>query len=346
MRLCLKLRPEPEVPTPLEFLFAAQKKTTKDEKSEKCVFSAGFGVISDVFSKRRTMTGSILRGIGSFYTVLCDEDGREYTLRAQKKLRHQKMTPMVGDHVRFTPGQGEEDGWLEEILPRKSMMERPSVANVDMLMLVVASVPQPDMLLCDKLILRAEKGGMIPAICVNKIDLGDGLAEQIRREYVGTQLRVFSVSAHEGTGIAELREAMRGRVTCLAGQSAVGKSSLLNALFDLELETGGLSRKTERGRHTTRRAEMMAVDGMFVLDTPGFSLLELENGIDPQDFAQLYPEYNALAGECRFQPCLHDREPGCAVHAAVDAGKLGAARWQRYRELLAQVRENWKGRYE
>lgn len=215
------------------------------------------------------MTGSILRGIGSFYTVLCDEDGREYTLRAQKKLRHQKMTPMVGDHVRFTPGQGEEDGWLEEILPRRSMMERPSVANVDMLMLVIASVPQPDMLLCDKLILRAEKGGMIPAICVNKIDLGGDLAEQIRREYVGTQLRVFSVSAHEGTGIPELREAMRGKVTCLAGQSAVGKSSLLNALFDLGLETGGLSRKTERGRHTTRRAEMMAVDGMFVLDTPG-----------------------------------------------------------------------------
>ena len=280
------------------------------------------------------MTGSILRGIGSFYTVLCDEDGREYTLRAQKKLRHQKMTPMVGDHVRFTPGQGEEDGWLEEILPRRSMMERPSVANVDMLMLVIASVPQPDMLLCDKLILRAEKGGMIPAICVNKIDLGDKLAEQIRREYVGTQLRVFSVSAHEGTGIPELREAMRGKVTCLAGQSAVGKSSLLNALFDLGLETGGLSRKTERGRHTTRRAEMMVVDGMFVLDTPGFSLLELENGLSPEDFAQLYPEYNALAGSCRFQPCLHDREPGCAVHAAVDAGELGAARWTRYSNCL------------
>ncbi|MFR5796044.1 MAG: GTPase RsgA, partial [Christensenellales bacterium] len=103
---------------------------------------------------------------------------------------------------------------------------------------------------------------------------------------------------------------MRGKVTCLAGQSAVGKSSLLNALFDLGLETGGLSRKTERGRHTTRRAEMMAVDGMFVLDTPGFSLLELKNGLSPEDFAQLYPEYNALAGSCRFQPCLR---PGAGV---------------------------------
>ena len=286
-----------------------------------------------------------MRGIGSFYTVLCDEDGREYTLRAQKKLRHQKLTPMVGDRVRFTPGQGEEDGWLEEILPRRSMLVRPSVANVDMLMLVVASVPAPDLLLCDKLILRATQGSMTPAICVNKIDLGDGLAQQIEAEYAGTQLRVFSVSAHTGEGVGALREAMRGRVTCLAGQSAVGKSSLLNALFGLSLETGGLSRKTERGRHTTRRAEMMALDGMFVLDTPGFSLLELEDAIEPEAFAQLYPEYNALAGACRFQPCLHDREPGCAVHAAVDRGELSAARWARYRELLGEVREKWKGRY-
>ena len=292
------------------------------------------------------MVGSIMRGIGSFYTVLCAEDGREDTLRAQKKLRHQHLTPMVGDRVRFTPGQGDEDGWLEEILPRRSMLVRPSVANVDMLMLVMASVPAPDLLLCDKLILRATQGSMTPAICVNKIDLGDALEQSIREEYAGTQLRVFAASALTGEGIPALREAMRGKVTCLAGQSAVGKSSLINALLGLQLETGGLSRKTERGRHTTRRSEMMAADGMLVLDTPGFSLLELEDGIEPQDFAQLYPEYNELAGECRFQPCLHDREPGCAVKEAVAAGRLSAVRWERYRELLSQVKENWKGRYE
>ena len=291
------------------------------------------------------MTGSILRGIGSFYTVLADEDAQEYTLRAQKKLRHQKLTPMVGDRVRFTPGEGDDDGWIEEILPRKSELIRPSVANADMLMLVVASVPQPDMLLVDKLILRAERGGMTPAICVNKVDLGEELAQRIAAEYAGTELRVFSVSARTGEGIDALREAMRGKVTCLAGQSAVGKSSLLNALFGLNLETGGLSRKTERGRHTTRRAEMMALDGSFVLDTPGFSLLELETDMEPQEFASLYPEYNALAADCRFQPCLHDREPGCAVRAAVESGALGAARWARYRQLLGEVRENWKGRY-
>ena len=291
------------------------------------------------------MEGSILRGIGSFYTVLCDADGQEYTLRAQKKLRHQKMTPMVGDRVRFTPGQGEENGWLEEIFPRRSMLARPSVANVDMLMLVMASVPAPDLMLCDKLILRANAGNMTPALCVNKIDLGGELAERIRREYAGTQLRVFAVSAQTGEGVEALKEAMRGKVTCLAGQSAVGKSSLLNRLFGLELETGGLSRKTERGRHTTRRSEMMALDGMFVLDTPGFSLLELEENMEPEAFAQLYPEYNALAEGCRFQPCMHDREPGCAVHDAVDRGELSAERWARYRELLGEVKEKWKGRY-
>ena len=285
-----------------------------------------------------------MRGIGSFYTVLCDEDGQEYTLRAQKKLRHQKLTPMVGDRVRFMPGQGDDNGWIEEILPRKSVMERPSVANADMLMLVVASVPHPDLMLIEKLILRAARGGMTPAICVNKIDLGDELVSELREEFKGTQLRVFAASALTGEGVEKLREAMRGKVTCLAGQSAVGKSSLLNRLFGLELETGGLSRKTERGRHTTRRSEMMAVDGMYVLDTPGFSLLELPQ-MEPQDFAELYPEYNELAGACRFQPCLHDREPGCAVHAAVDAGQLSAVRWARYRELLAEVKENWKGRY-
>ena len=251
---------------------------------------------------------------------------------------------MVGDRVRFLPGQDDDNGWIEEILPRKSVMERPSVANADMLMLVVASVPHPDLMLIEKLILRAALGGMTPAICVNKIDLGDELVSELREEFKGTQLRVFAASALTGEGVEKLREAMRGKVTCLAGQSAVGKSSLLNRLFGLELETGGLSRKTERGRHTTRRSEMMAVDGMYVLDTPGFSLLELPQ-MEPQDFAELYPEYNELAGDCRFQPCLHDREPGCAVHAAVDAGQLSAVRWARYRELLAEVKENWKGRY-
>ena len=157
---------------------------------------------------------------------------------------------------------------------------------------------------------------------------------------------MFSVSAHTGEGVAELREAMRGKVTCLAGQSAVGKSSLLNALFDLGLETGGLSRKTERGRHTTRRAEMMAVDGMFVLDTPGFSLLELWEGLEPIRLKEYYPEFAPYEGQCRFSPCYHLSEPGCAVLKAARSGEISQARLERYHLLLKKAQEAWRNRYD
>lgn len=287
-----------------------------------------------------------MRGIGSFYTVLEEETRTEYTLRAQKKLRHQKMTPMVGDHVLFTAGSGEEDGWIESILPRKSALKRPSVANVDVLMLVVAPAPAPDLSLVDKLILFAAQGGMQPALCINKMDLRSDLPNQIEEEYKGTELRIYRVSARTGEGIDQLRCELAGKVTCFAGQSAVGKSSLLNALFGLSLETGGLSRKTDRGRHTTRRCELMERDGVFVLDTPGFSLLDLDEKMAPETLSKLYPEYEALEPACRFHPCMHDREPGCAVRASVEAGNLSAERWERYRLLLTEARQNWKGRYE
>ena len=126
----------------------------------------------------------------------------------------------------------------------------------------------------------------------------------------------------------------------------MGKSSLLNALFGLSLETGGLSRKTERGRHTTRRAEMMALGGMFVLDTPGFSLLELDGGMEPVILKEYYPEFAVYEGKCRFEPCYHDREPGCAVTAACGEGAIHPERLARYRALLAEVRQAWRERYD
>jgi len=147
------------------------------------------------------MEGSILRGIGSFYTVLCDADGQEYTLRAQKKLRHQKMTPMVGDRVRFTPGSGEEHGWVEEILPRDSELIRPPVANIRHIVLVVAPQPAPDFLLIDTLIVMSLKQGIQPAIVVNKCDLDEGLFDQIAKDYAGLNVPVLKVSAKTGEGI-------------------------------------------------------------------------------------------------------------------------------------------------
>ena len=295
--------------------------------------------------EQRAREGVIVKGVGGLYYAR-QPDGEVHVLRAKGKFRKQHVTPMVGDRILFTPASGDEHGWVEEILPRDSELIRPPVANIRTVLLVLAPQPEPDYLLIDTLLVMAARQSIRPVLVANKCDLSSEVYESLVREYTPLQVPILRVSAKTGEGLDELRAVMRQGICCFAGQSGVGKSTLLSAATGLELKTGEISRKISRGRHTTRHAELMFQDGYQVLDTPGFSLLELENGIDPQDFAQLYPEYNALAGECRFQPCLHDREPGCAVHAAVDAGRLGAARWLRYRELLAQVRENWKGRYE
>lgn len=292
------------------------------------------------------MKGIITRGVGGLYYVRANEDEREYVLRARGIFRKRHVTPLVGDRVEFTPGQGEEHGWLEEIEPRVSESLRPPVANVELLMLVVAPVPEPDLLLIDRLIVRALASGMQPMVLVNKSDLDPAMYERIVQEYQGTPLEVMSVCAHTGEGLDALRERMRGHIVCFAGQSAVGKSSLINALFGLSLETGGLSRKTDRGRHTTRHAELLFIGDMRLMDTPGFSLLTLEEKLEPEKLREYYPEYEACSEECRFQPCLHDREPGCAVRAKVAAGELSATRHERYRTLLDEVKTTWRGRYD
>ena len=292
------------------------------------------------------MKGIITRGVGGLYYVRGNEDDKEYVLRARGIFRKRHVTPLVGDRVEFTPGQGEEHGWLEEIEPRLSESLRPPVANVELLMLVVAPVPEPDLLLIDRLIVRALASGMQPMVLVNKSDLDPQMYERIVQEYQGTPLEVMRVCAHTGEGLDALRERMRGHIVCFAGQSAVGKSSLINALFGLSLETGGLSRKTERGRHTTRHAELLFIGDMRLMDTPGFSLLTLEETLEPEKLREYYPEYEACAQQCRFQPCLHDREPGCAVRAKVASGELSATRHERYRTLLEEVKATWRGRYD
>ena len=292
------------------------------------------------------MKGIITRGVGGLYYVRGNEDAKEYVLRARGIFRKRHVTPLVGDRVEFTPGQGEEHGWLEEIEPRLSESLRPPVANVELLMLVVAPVPEPDLLLIDRLIVRALASGMQPMVLVNKSDLDPQMYERIVQEYQGTPLEVMRVCAHTGEGLDALRERMRGHIVCFAGQSAVGKSSLINALFGLSLETGGLSRKTERGRHTTRHAELLFIGDMRLMDTPGFSLLTLEETLEPEKLREYYPEYEACAQQCRFQPCLHDREPGCAVRAKVASGELSATRHERYRTLLEEVKATGRGRYD
>lgn len=296
-------------------------------------------------SEENMMQGVLVRGFGGFY-VAADDAGTEHILRCKKKFRRMRISPLVGDRVLFTPGEGEEHGWVEDILPRTTECIRPPVANVSLLLVVICPSPEPDLLLVDRLLIRARLQGMKTAIVVNKSDLDPTLAGRIRQAYRGAECPVLTASAKEKEGLDDLRAIMTGEsCCCLTGQSGVGKSTLLNALLGLELETGDISEKIQRGKNTTRHAQLLIHGGIRVLDTAGFSLLELDAKQEPEKLREAYPEFLPHEGCCRFTPCLHDREPGCAVTAAVDAGEIDPGRVERYRQLLADVRETWKQRY-
>lgn len=289
-------------------------------------------------------TGRIVKGVGGLYTAR-DKNGAEYILRARGRFRLDGISPLVGDRVVFSPGIKEEHALLLEILPRTSQCVRPHAANVELLVIVVASIPEPDFLLVDRLLVHARRSGFNVLLCVNKSDLDHALFVELSKQYRQTGVPVLSVSATAGEGLNGLKNEMSGKLCCMAGQSAVGKSTLLNAMMGLSLQTGEVSEKINRGKHTTRHTELLEADGLSVLDTPGFSLMDLFPGMEPEKLADYYPEYAAYQTECRFSPCLHDREPDCAVWRAVRYHALSEARHERYRLLLEEVRKTWKGRY-
>lgn len=287
-----------------------------------------------------------MKGIGGFYYVR-DEAGREYQLRAQNKIRRVKLKPCVGDRVEFTPGDGEADGWVSAILPRANALVRPPVANIDVIVLAVASAaPDPDLMLIDRMLLVAAQAGIPVELVITKMDRDPQMAEAIRRQYAAAGLDPVCVCALDGTGLDELRGRLAGRVHALAGQSGAGKSTLINALYGLDLETGGLSEKIERGRNTTRRCELLPVaGGGMVLDTPGFSLLELEL-MDPEKLPELMPEFAPYEGQCRFAPCMHMSEPDCAVKRALEQGAFSRERYERYCEMAQEMKVRWRNRYD
>lgn len=289
--------------------------------------------------------GVIIKGVGGLYYAR-GEDGGTHVLRARGIFRRRHITPMVGDRVRLTPGQGEEHGWVEEILPRESQLVRPPVANVRYLVIVLAPAPAPDYLLIDTLIAMALRQGIRPALVVNKCDLDGGTYEAVRSDYAGLGAPLLAVSALSGQGMDGLRSLLASGVCCLAGQSGVGKSTLLCAATGLRLQTGEISQKIHRGRHTTRHAELLFSGEYRVLDTPGFSLLELWEGLEPIRLKEYYPEFAPYEGQCRFSPCYHLSEPGCAVLKAARTGEISQARLERYHLLLKKAQEAWRNRYD
>ena len=288
------------------------------------------------------MEGSIIKGVGGFYYVSTDQG--VITSKARGAFRKAGITPVVGDRVTLTP---HDSGYaqIDAILPRRNLLIRPAVANVDRLLIVLsAHLPEPDWLLADKLIVQAKLNSIEPVLVLNKADEADpAIREAFERDY-GLFQRVI-VSALTGDGLSELKEAIGGRICCFAGQSAVGKSSLMNALLpELDLPVGELTRKTDRGRHTTRHAQLWPCFGGALLDTPGFSLYEPDS-FDEQLLQACYPEFG-LADPCRFPGCMHRSEPGCGVKALLADGRLSPARYERYVQIANDFTFRRKHQYD
>ena len=292
------------------------------------------------------MRGIILQGIGGFFTAR-DGAGNVYTLRAQGKLRRERLKPKVGDIAEFIPGEGEEHGWIRRIEPRRNELVRPPVANIDIVVIVVAAAtPDPDLMMVDRLMVNARRAGIAIQLVINKSDLNADSAAEIARQYRGAEVSPLTVCAGRGEGLEVLHSRLAGKVHALAGQSGAGKSTMINALYGLSLETGDLSRRIDRGKNTTRSCRLIPVPGGgMVLDTPGFSLLETAL-FDPVELKDSYPEFIPCEGRCYFQPCYHATEPHCAVRDGVASGQIDVLRHERYVALLEDMKQRWRERYD
>ena len=282
------------------------------------------------------MRGRIQRALSGFYYVKC-ADGQLYTCKARGKFRREGISPLVGDDVEFCEVPGGE-GRIDEILPRRNSFDRPSVANIDQMVIVCSqAIPKTDPYLVDRMTAIAALKGCDVLICINKCDLDP--ADALREYYENAGFRTVSVSAETGEGIEALRAQLVGRLSAVTGNSGVGKSSILNALApNMSLKTGEVSQALGRGRHTTRHVELYALgEDTFVADTPGFASFEVDM-VDPiscENLQYAFREFRPYIGKCRFRDCAHLKEPGCAVLAAVEAGEIAPERHESYARLYA-----------
>jgi ribosome biogenesis GTPase len=286
------------------------------------------------------LEGKIIKGIGGFYYVKTNEG--IYSCRARGKFRNKSLTPMVGDIVNIDVTDTEKfEGYVTEILPRKNELFRPLVSNIDLLLVTFAvTSPEPSFVLIDKLIVTAEARKIPVAICINKCDLDEEKAEEYAHTYELSRYPVVVCSAESGKNVDALRELLRDKTTALAGNSGVGKSSLLNAIGEsFNLKTGSVSDKIQRGKHTTRHTELFPLSfGGYVLDTPGFGSYELER-LSFRELPSLFPEIARHEGGCRFSGCSHIKEPDCSVKDALSEGKISKTRYNSYTELYEQLKQ-------
>ena len=309
------------------------------------------------------MRGRIIRGIAGFYYVSPDpapgrrtgeaaaqaeipqRSGAMYECRAKGIFRKDGTKPLPGDYVEFDITSGEDrEGSIRKILPRRSALIRPAVANVDQALVIMAAAsPRPNLNLMDRFLVTMEQQGVSCSICFNKKDLADeAVCRQLSDSYRSTGYPVVFTSVVTGEGLPELRKLLDGRTTAVAGPSGVGKSSLINTLQDgVSMQTGEISR-IERGRHTTRHSELIRVrPGTWIVDTPGFSSIELY-GMEKEELGRFFPEFAKWEPECRFTGCAHISEPDCGVKGALARGEISESRYENYLQLYAELKDRRK----
>ncbi|GMQ56900.1 ribosome small subunit-dependent GTPase A [Vallitalea sediminicola] len=288
------------------------------------------------------MIGKIIKGIAGFYYIHVPEKGI-YECKARGIFRNKKIKPLIGDNVKIDVLENEDmKGNVLEILPRKNSLVRPTVANIDQVVIVFAvENPKPNFNLLDKFLIMAEREEIHVVICFNKVDtMSDEDLEEIRKIYKDTGYDVLLTSATKDIGISPLRNILYDKTTVFAGPSGVGKSSILNLIQSVEmLETGEVSEKIKRGKHTTRHATLLAFDkDSYVVDTPGFSSLYIDE-IEKDDLKNYFIEFKRYEDSCKFYGCSHISEPNCAVKDALENGEISKLRYESYKLLYDELKD-------
>ena len=273
------------------------------------------------------MLGQVYKAHSNKYYVKLNDDIVQCNARGLLKLRSDGIC--VGDYVNV------DKIVITSVEQRKNNFIRPNVSNVDMVVAVFSPEPKPDFYLLDKLLLNSVKENVEFVIVVNKADVDVELYETIKNEYQSIGVKVINVCAKTGKGLGELKNLLHNKLSVLAGQSAAGKTSLINALFGLNLKVGELSVKTERGKHTTTRSEIFEVEDVRIIDSPGFAVIDADVSI--KELPECYVEYVNVSNQCKFRGCSHVNEPDCKVKKLVEEGVFSKNRYQRYVEIYNEI---------
>lgn len=288
------------------------------------------------------MQGKIIKGIAGFYYVHEDSAGT-YECKAKGIFRKNQVKPLVGDNVEIDIlSEEERTGNIIRVLPRQNELVRPAVANIDQALVIFAIVkPNPNLNLLDRFLIMMERQGLKSIVCFNKQDIATKEEkEDLRKVYEECGYQVLFVSALEDDGKEQLRSILHHKTTTVAGPSGVGKSSLINCIQSgVLMETGEISKKIERGRHTTRHTELISLgDAAYIMDTPGFSSLGMFD-MTKEELGSCYPEFARYEGNCRFQGCAHIHEPDCAVKEALLHGAISTIRYNNYKLLYEELKQ-------